>query len=158
MSKNYKLKSGNYLKIDKTDGGYEYSFYEECKRLIDGGILENLEINDNAALKEVLEMFNIPADIEYQELDEEIEEFCNLVYKDENSKIPMTEKELANEIWYGDKEKIEKCGYDMSRISGDLCDCFGNGVFVLEKASEEDKKIGQKRYMRCKKCGQYSHL
>lgn len=158
MSKNYKLKSGNYLKIDKTDEGYEYSLYEECKRLIDGGILENPKLNDIEALKEVLEMFNIPTDIEYQELDEEIEESCNLVFKDENSKIPMTEQELANEIWYGDKDKITKYGYDMSRISGDLCDCFRNGVFVLEKASEEDKKIGQKRYMRCRKCGKYSHL
>ena len=46
MSKNYKLKSGNYLKIDKTDEGYEYSLYEECKRLIDGGILENPKLND----------------------------------------------------------------------------------------------------------------
>lgn len=158
MSKNYKLKSGNYLKIDKTDEGYEYSLYEECKRLIDGGILENPKLNDVEVLKEVLEMFNIPTDIGYKELDEEIEESCNLVYKDENSKIPMTENELASEIWYGDKEKIEKYGYDMSRISGDLCDCFGNGVFVLEKASEEDKKVGQKRYMRCRKCGKYSHL
>ena len=56
MSKNYKLKSGNYLKIDKTDEGYEYSLYEECKRLIDGGILENLDLSEDEALKEILKI------------------------------------------------------------------------------------------------------
>lgn len=158
MSKNYKLKSGNYLKIDKTDEGYEYSLYEECKRLIDGGILENLDLSEDEALKEILKIFNIPENIEFTEFEDEIVESLNPVFKDENSTIPMTEEELANEIWYGDKEKVKKYGYDMSRIAGDLCDCFGNGRFVLEKATKEDKNIGQKRYMRCKICGKYSHL
>ncbi len=80
MAKNYKLKSGNYIKIDRTDEGYEYSLYEECKRLIDGGILENLNLNENEILREILKIFDIPIDIEYQELDEEIEESCHLVY------------------------------------------------------------------------------
>lgn len=158
MLKNYKLKSGNYLKIEKNDIGYEYTLYEECKKLVDGGILENVKLNENQAFKEILKIFRIPTDIEYQEIDEEIEESYNLVFKDADSKIPMTEDELASEFWYGDIKKIKKYGYDMSRISGDLCDCFGNGRFVLEETNEEDKKIGQKRYMKCKICGKYSHL
>ena len=158
MSKNYKLKSGKYLKIHIREEGYDYSLYDENKRLIDGGILENLEYTEDEAFKEILQIFNIPENIEFQELDEEIEESFNLVFKDEKSIMPMNQQELANEMWYGDKEKIEKFGYDMSRISGDLCDCFGNGRFILERETPEDKKMGQKRYMKCKVCGKYSHL
>lgn len=158
MSKNYKLKSGKYLKIHIREEGYDYSLYDENKRLIDGGILENLEYTEDEAFKEILQIFNIPENIEFQELDEEIEESFNLVFKDEKSIMPMNQQELANEMWYGDKEKIKKFGYDMSRISGDLCDCFGNGRFILERETLEDKKMGQKRYMKCKVCGKYSHL
>lgn len=158
MSNNYKLKNGNYLKIEKIDSGYEYSLYDENKKLIDGGILENLELPGGIVFKEILKMNNISEDIEFEELAEEIEETMNLIFKNKNMNIPMTEQELANEFWYGDKEKIKKYGYDISRISGDLCDCDGNGRFILEEATPEDKKIGQKRYMQCKICGNYSHL
>ncbi len=77
MSQNYKLQTGNHIKIDKTDEGYEYSLYEECKKLIDGGILENPNLDEKEALKEVFKMFDIPVNIEYKELDEEIEETGN---------------------------------------------------------------------------------
>ena len=106
-----------------------------------------------------MENFNIPTDIAYQELEEEIiENIGNLVFKDKNSKIPMTNEELAEFYWDGDKAKIEKYGYDMSRLSGNLCNCCGNGRFVLEKVTLSGNKIKEKQYMKCKKCGDYSHL
>lgn len=74
MSKSYKLKNGKYIKIDKTSNGYEYSFYQECKLLIDGGIIEKEELDDQEILKEVLEIINFSEDTEIQEIDEEIEE------------------------------------------------------------------------------------
>lgn len=74
MSKNYQLKNGNYLKIEKSDTGYEYSLYDKYKKLIDGGILENYKLNDIEILEEVLKILNIPICIEYKELVEEIEE------------------------------------------------------------------------------------
>lgn len=74
MSKNYKLKNGKYIKIDKTDEGFEYSFYEETKKLIDGGIITTPKFNDMQVLKEVLKILEIPENIEFVELNEEIEE------------------------------------------------------------------------------------
>lgn len=42
---------------------------------------------------------------------------------------------------------------EKSRISGDHCNCYGNGVFVL------DNRVGsEKTYMRCIHCGGGSHL
>lgn len=78
MCKNYKLKSGNYLKIDMIDEGYQYYLYEEDKKLIDEGILENSKLNDTEALRKILIILDIPIDIEYQEMNEEIEESSNL--------------------------------------------------------------------------------
>ena len=43
-----------------------------------------------------------------------------------------------------------------SRISGVLCGCEGNGEFELLPV--EECREGGKRYMRCRKCGEYSHL
>lgn len=159
MSKNYKLKSENYLKIEKLKSGYECSLFEETKRLVKSTIISKFELTDKEILSKVLENFNIPTDIAYQELEEEIiENIGNLVFKDKNSKIPMTKEELAEAYWDGDKEKIEKYGYDMSRLSGNLCNCSGNGRFVLEEINSSDGKIKEKQYMKCKKCGDYSHL
>lgn len=159
MSKNYKLKSGNYLKIEKLKSGYECSLFEETKRLVKSTIISKFELTDKEILSKVLENFNIPTDIAYQELEEEIKEnIGNLVFKDKNSKIPMTKEELAEFYWDGDKAKIEKYGYDMSRLSGNLCNCCGNGRFVLEKVTLSDNEIKEKQYMKCKKCGDYSHL
>lgn len=74
MLKSYKLKNGKYIKIDKTTNGYEYSFYQECKLLIDGGIIEKDGLSDQEILKEVLEIINLSEDTEIQEIDEEIEQ------------------------------------------------------------------------------------
>lgn len=158
MSKNYKLSCGKYLKIDITSNGYEYSLYTQNKKLIDGGILEQEELIKACILKEVLKILNFPTDTGIQEINEEIEENNNLVFKNTRSRKPMTERELAEEFWYGNKAKMKKYGYDMNRLSGELCDCDGQGRFVLEEPTEYDKKIGQKRYMKCRICGNYSHL
>ncbi len=73
MAKNYKLKSGNYIKINKIEKGYQYYLYEENKRLIKKEKLEKCGFNDTEVLKEVLKILDIPIDIKYQEIDEEIE-------------------------------------------------------------------------------------
>lgn len=159
MSKNYKLKSGNYLKIEKLKSGYECSLFEETKKLVKSTIITQFELNDKEILSKVLGKFDIPTDIAYQELEEEImENIGNLVFKDKNSKTPMTKEELAEVYWDGNKEKIKKYGYDMNRLSGNLCNCYGNGRFVLEEINSNADKIKEKQYMKCKKCGDYSHL
>ena len=45
-----------------------------------------------------------------------------------------------------------------SRVSGVMCDCFGDGEFVLFPKDHPDVVDGQKRYMQCRKCGCISHL
>lgn len=111
MSKSYELKNRKdikYIKIDRTNEGFQYylykegireiidevtkkinskrkkkskyHLYEEYRKLVDGGILENPNLNDYEALKEILKMFNMPIDIEYEELDVEIEETSDLPF------------------------------------------------------------------------------
>ena len=43
-----------YFTIQETDGGYDYSFYDETFHLKDGGVLENPEISIQDAMKELL--------------------------------------------------------------------------------------------------------
>lgn len=70
MSNSYKLENGKYLKVESTFEGIEYSIYDENKKLIDGGIILNFDF----CLDEVLKMCDLPVDIKYEILDEEIEE------------------------------------------------------------------------------------
>lgn len=44
------------------------------------------------------------------------------------------------------------------RITGDLCDCHGNGRFVLLPITDNDVQKDRKRYMQCKACGGWSEL
>lgn len=50
-------------------------------------------------------------------------------------------------------------GEMQERIQGKgHCDCFGDGEFILLPKNHPDVIDGQKRYMKCRKCGCYSHL
>ena len=44
-----------YFAIQRTEGGYDYSFYDEDFRLMDGGVYENGEISIEEAAEELLE-------------------------------------------------------------------------------------------------------
>ena len=44
-----------YFAIQRTEGGYDYSFYDEDLRLMDGGVYENDEISIEEAAEELLE-------------------------------------------------------------------------------------------------------
>lgn len=48
--------------------------------------------------------------------------------------------------------------YEMDRVTGDMCDCNGEGVFDLLPLDDPAVIEGGKRYMECRKCGRYSHL
>ena len=88
----------------------------------------------------------------------------NKVFKDKNTAIPMTPKELAdaaNKICKGNPFRA----WDFapaninSRIGGNgHCDCCGNGEFVILPENDPDVQSGMKRYMQCRKCGGWSHL
>ena len=43
-----------YFTIQETEGGYDYSFYDETYHLKDGGVLENPDISIQEAMKEIL--------------------------------------------------------------------------------------------------------
>lgn len=162
MEKNYKIKLENYLKFDKNSERIEYSWLEDCGVLIDGGIIENKEsedFSDEEALKMILDSINISKHLEIQEV-EEIKEINVLVFKDEESKIPLTRSELAEIYWNGDKEKIKKYGYPVERMAlySAECKCNGQGRFVLEETPKEIREKRRVQYIRCKNCGQRSYL
>lgn len=48
---NYQTKSGKYLHFHSTDGGYDYSYYDENKCLLDGGVIDT---DKTLKVKEVL--------------------------------------------------------------------------------------------------------
>lgn len=163
MEKNYKIKLANYLKFDKNSERIEYSWLEDCGVLIDGGIIENKEsedFSDEEALKMILDSINISKHLEIQEVEEEIKEINVLVFKDEESKIPLTRSELAEIYWNGDKEKIKKYGYPVERMAlySAECKCNGHGRFVLEETPKEIREKRRVQYIRCKNCGQRSYL
>lgn len=77
----------------------------------------------------------------------------------------------GNEITNDNRTLIYALGFDTNkyigkiyptemqeRIQGNHCDCYGNGEFVLLPKDDPMVKEGMKRYMRCRKCGCYSHL
>lgn len=77
------------------------------------------------------------------------------------SNTPLTPFELAREANKLTKRShlssFEYMGKE-SRISGNHCDCMGNGEFELLPVTDPDVIDGGKRYMRCRICGCYSHL
>lgn len=98
MSKNYKLKDGRYLKIDKTSNGYEYSLYKNCKTLLDGGILELQEPSEEEILKEVLKLYDIPNVIGVVEFNEDVEEINSLEKIFDEKKIREVIKLLTKKM------------------------------------------------------------
>lgn len=164
MPKTYQIKLDNYLKIDRTsENGIEYTWLEGCGVLIDGGVIVNSDednLTDEQVLKIILEAIDFSKHIEIKEINREIEEVNPLVFKDKDSKVPMTRDELAELYWNGDKEKIKKYGYPSERLAlySAECKCNGQGRFVLEKINEEDNNSRKKHYLRCKVCGERTYL
>lgn len=81
---------------------------------------------------------------------------------DENGKELKTAKELGKAFYANYparfKNAINEEDYDMRRIAGNICDCNGNGILDLLPLDDEAVVEGGKRYMKCRKCGCYSHL
>lgn len=71
MPKMYKLKNGNYLKIDENAvEEYEYSYYRNDKTLIDGGIIGGKGFIETLVLNEVLKfIFLTPDDAKPEEIE-----------------------------------------------------------------------------------------
>jgi hypothetical protein len=83
----------------------------------------------------------------------------NRIFYKKNGK-PLTAEQISkafNAIYDNPKHKVAfKPAEIMERIGGTLCDCYGEGEFVLLSV-KECKELG-KRYMVCTKCGEHSHL
>lgn len=160
MAKDYRIKLENYIKIHQTSNGIEYTWLEGCGVPIDGGVIEEFDLTDDQALEKVLENIDLRRNIEIKKMNEEVEVINHMVFRDKESKIPLTRAELAEIYWNGDKEKIEKYGYPSHRLAlyTAECKCQGQGQFVLVETKEEDKKKGIRQNIRCKICGNYSHL
>ena len=60
--------------------------------------------------------------------------------------------------------RIDFLPYNGERLQGHMCDCgvdgnnISKGEFVLLPLDDETVIEGGKAYMKCKKCGAYSHL
>ena len=74
-----------------------------------------------------------------------------------NGVKPMGVDRLSK--WWGNlNEFYAGQMYDMSRLKGDLCSCNGNGEFELYPLDSDEVKDGGKHYMRCRVCGDNTHL
>ena len=77
----------------------------------------------------------------------------NKVFLHEQDIYPLTPEGLAMAARELNEDvRITTSDYP-ERITGNHCNCLGNGEFVLQPAEK-----GQKRYMRCRICSGYSHL
>ena len=75
LFRNFKLSNGNYLKVEKSSDGYEFSYYDKDKKLIDGGIIEDLNPFN---IKEILKILSInPDNVDVKLINEDIVENIN---------------------------------------------------------------------------------
>ena len=79
----------------------------------------------------------------------------NLIFSQTNLSVPLSPSDLT--IIWNDFYNV-KSDYDLSRINGNLCDCNGNGQFILLPSTHEAVLEGGKLYMVCRRCGDSSHL
>ena len=80
----------------------------------------------------------------------------NKVFASKSSRKIISDENLAraaNEI----SIKLQPCDIP-ERLSGQHCSCPNGGEFVLLPLNHRMVKSGGKRYMRCRICGEYSHL
>ena len=71
-----------YFAIQRTEEGYDYSFYDEDFRLMDGGVYENDEISIEEAAEELLEDEGWTGERirgDYDQLMEKVEEMDEIV-------------------------------------------------------------------------------
>ena len=71
-----------YFAIQRTEEGYDYSFYDEDFRLMDGGVYENDEIFIEEAAEELLEDEGLTGECirgDYDQLMEKVEEMDEIV-------------------------------------------------------------------------------
>ena len=98
-----------YFAIQRTEGGYDYSFYDEDFRLMDGGVYENGEISIEEAAEELLEDEGWTGERirgDYDQLMEKVEEMDEIVMAEiQNSQGEY--KPLAK------VEELEEANYNM---------------------------------------------
>jgi hypothetical protein len=80
----------------------------------------------------------------------------NFVYLP-NGITPLTPEQLAEEANKIERARLLPSDYP-KRLSGVLCGCKDGGDFELLPLDDEAVVSGQKRYMRCRNCGEFSHL
>ena len=98
-----------YFAIQRTEGGYDYSFYDEDFRLMDGGVYENDEISIEEAAEELLEDEGWTGERirgDYDQLMEKVEEMDEVVMA-EIQKSQGEYKPLAK------VEELEEANYNM---------------------------------------------
>lgn len=98
-----------YFAIQTTEEGYDYSFYDEDFRLIDGGVYENDEISIEEAAEELLEEEGWTSErtrADYDQLMEKVEEMDEVVMA-EIQKSQGEYKPLAK------VEELEEANYNM---------------------------------------------
>ena len=98
-----------YFAIQRTEGGYDYSFYDEDFRLMDGGVYENDEISIEEVAEELLEDEGWTGERirgDYDQLMEKVEEMDEVVMA-EIQKSQGEYKPLAK------VEELEEANYNM---------------------------------------------
>ena len=98
-----------YFAIQRTEGGYDYSFYDEDFRLMDGGVYENGEISIEEAAEELLEDEGWTGERirgDYDQLMEKVEQMDEVVMA-EIQKSQGEYKPLAK------VEELEEANYNM---------------------------------------------
>ena len=85
----------------------------------------------------------------------EVARWANKVHKQTGGKgSPFTATDFGHSLYDGGQK----------RLFGSMCACgvdkqgFSNGEFVLLPMDDEIVQSGGKAYMKCKNCGQLSHL
>ena len=98
---------GQYFAIQTTEEGYDYSFYDEDFRLIDGGVYENDEISIEEAAEELLEEEGWIGERirgDYEQLMEKVEEMDEFVMaeiqKSQGEYKPLAKVEELDEANY----------------------------------------------------------
>lgn len=144
----YHLESaGRYFTIQTVSEGYDYTFYDQDLREIDGGIYDNLDITLQEAMRDILEDEGIPVTeckvTDYDELQEKIQQKENDTLLTAESELEM----LKNLPLISDMTEPEKALGGLSRAEiEEMVLCYAQVQLDEMGLTEEVKLIGARVY------------
>lgn len=114
-----------YFMIHETDGGYDYTFYNEDYRELDGGVYDNPDVSLAEAIEDILNDAGIAIatieEIGYEQLEQNIEEseekeLLHYAVQESKRQLKGGDIRLTSEVYYKEKSLEGRSRADIEEI------------------------------------------